>query len=219
VREALVALLLVGMLVAAGLLLSRHAASEASGEKPRLALISSLPLLFGEEFGLATPRPAAMGEIEAKYTVVPVAVADRASLTGFSQLLMAHPRAQPADVLVELDQWVRDGGQVVVLADPHLAWESKRPLGDPLRPPPDFADTGLLAHWGLRLGVDEQGGGVLRATSPSCTAGNDGLVAECRVGRGTARIIADADFMLGEGEDAAARLGLLLDQLAAGDSR
>ena len=120
VRKAVLALLLVGLLVAAGLLLTPHAASEASGDKPRLALISSLPLLFGEEFGLATPRPVAMDEIEARYTVIPVAVADRASLTGFARLLMAHPRAQPAEDLVALDQWVHRGGRVMLLADPML---------------------------------------------------------------------------------------------------
>jgi hypothetical protein len=212
-------LLLVALLVGGGALIARHARPAADSARPRLALLTSLPLLFGEQFALDTPQVPAMARIEARFAVVPIAVADATSLKGFSHLLMAHPRAQPADVLVELDQGARDGGQVVVLADPLLAWESKRPLGDPLSPPPDFADTGLLAHWGLRLGVDEQGGGVLRATSPSCTAGNDGLVAECRVGRGTARIIADADFILGEGEDAAGRLSLLLDQLAAGDSR
>ena len=64
-------------------------------------------------------------------------------------LLMAHPLAQPAEALVDLDHWVRDGGRVLLLADPMLEWPSKRPLGDKLRPPPSFADTGLLAHWGL----------------------------------------------------------------------
>ena len=54
-------------------------------------------------------------------------------------------------MLVELDQWVRGGGRLLLLADPMLEWPSERPLGDRLRPPPAFADTGLLAHWGLRL--------------------------------------------------------------------
>ena len=62
---------------------------------------------------------------------------------------MAQPLAQPAEDLVALDDWVRGGGRVLLLADPMLEWPSKRPLGDPLRPPPMFMDTGLLAHWGL----------------------------------------------------------------------
>ena len=50
---------------------------------------------------------------------------------------MAHPLAQPAEDLVALDDWVRGGGRVLLLADPMLEWPSKRPLGDPLRPPAD----------------------------------------------------------------------------------
>ena len=61
---------------------------------------------------------------------------------------MAHPLAQPAEALVDLDRWVRDGGRVLLLADPQLEWPSERPLGDKLRPPPAFADTGLLRALG-----------------------------------------------------------------------
>ncbi len=64
---------------------------------------------------------------------------------------MAHPLAQPAEDLVALDNWVRGGGRVLLLADPMLEWPSKRPLGDPLRPPPMFMDTGSAAALGLRL--------------------------------------------------------------------
>jgi hypothetical protein len=218
-RRVLLILLLVALSIGGGALIARHARPAADSAKPRLALLTSLPLLFGEQFGLDAPHPPAMARIEAKFAVVPIGVADAASLKGFSQLLMAHPRAQPAEVLVDLDAWVRGGGHVVLLADPQLKWESSRPLGDPLSPPPDFADTGLLAHWGVRLGIDEAGEGVLQATSPDCRVTDGGLLAECRVGRGSARIIADADFMLGDDEQAARRAELLLAQLGRGDSR
>jgi hypothetical protein len=215
----LLILLLVALLVGGGALIARHARPAADSAKPRLALLTSLPLLFGEQFGLDSPHPPAMTRIEAKFAVVPIGVADAASLKGFSHLLMAHARAQPAEALVDLDAWVRNGGQIVLLADPRLKWEGSRPLGDPLRPPPDFADTGLLVHWGVRLAVDEAGEGVLRATSRACHIAEDGLVAECRVGHGTARIIADADFMLDDDKRAARRVDLLLAQLGRGDSR
>ena len=188
-------------------------------DRPRLALLTSLPLLLGEQFGLEAPRSEAVTRIGRDFTLAPIAVADQASLAGHSLLLMAHPRAQPAEALVELDRWVRSGGTVVLLADPHLAWESSRPLGDRLRPPPDFADTGLLAHWGLRLAGDEAGEGSLRATSNDCTVREDGLVGRCRVGRGSARVIADADFIMGKGEDAPRRLALLMRQLRAESPR
>jgi hypothetical protein len=190
----------------------RHA---PPAERPQLALLTSLPLLVGEQFGLEPPRSPAVARIRREFQLAPIAVADRASLAQQSMLLIAHPRAQPAEALVDLDRWVRDGGRVVLLADPLLRWESSRPLGDRLRPPPDFADTGLLAHWGLRLGIDEAGEGSLRAAGGQCAVRDGGLVARCRVGRGRATVIADADFLMGHGADATARLDLMIRELRA----
>ena len=219
----MIALALAAAAIGGAMLLDRDesapVAVSAAAARPRLALLTSLPLLFGEQFAIEAPANEAVKRIEQDFSLVPIALADRASLAAVPQLLMAHPRAQPAEVLVELDAWVRDGGRVVVLADPRLKWESGRMAGDRLRPPPDFADTGLLAHWGVRLGVDEAGRGSLRATRSSCTVRDDGLAATCRVGRGSARIIADADFMMGQGEDAAQLLDLMMTQLGARDSR
>lgn len=192
---------------------------KSATERPRLALLTSLPLLFGEQFALEAPRVAAVTRIERDFAIVPIAAADAASLKGQSLLLMAHPRAQPADVLVELDSWVRSGGRVVLLADPLLKWESRRMLGDRLRPPPDFADTGLLGHWGLRLAVDEAGEGSLRATGRDCSIREKGLVARCALGRGQAIVMADADFVMGQGDDAQRRLALLMAELDRADSR
>jgi len=188
-------------------------------ERPRLALLSSLPLLFGEEFALETPKLAAIARIERKYAIVPIPIADAASLDSQSLLLMAHPRAQPAEVLVELDAWVSRGGRVVLLADPALKWESSRPLGDRTRPPPDFADTGLLDHWGLRMSVGAAHEGALRAVDRRCTVIADGLIGRCRVGRGSASVIADADFMMIEGEEADRRLDLMMAELGRADIR
>lgn len=188
-------------------------------ERPRLALLSSLPLLFGEEFALDSPKPAAIARIEQTYSIIAISVADAASLKGQSLLLMAHPRAQPAEVLVELDFWVRKGGRVVLLADPLLKWESSRALGDPTRPPPDFADTGLLARWGLRLAINEAGEGSLHAADKRCTVLEGGMIARCRVGRGTVSVIADADFIMMDGRDAERRLNLMMAELSRTVSR
>lgn len=142
---------------------------------------------------------------------------------------MAHPLAQPAEDLVALDQWVQRGGNVLLLADPALDWPSERPLGDPLRMPPAFYDTGLLAHWGLRLaapdrrGLVEQsiGGIAVQFGSPGTLSGRcpgavAGIVADCRIGRGRAAIVADADFLQPDTTDAQqkhANLQFLLAQL------
>ena len=203
-------------------------------ERPTLALLTSLPLMFGESFGLDSGGSPALTRIEHRYNVQPIGVADGASLAGKRLLLMAHPRAQPATALVELDQWVRGGGRVLLLADPKLDWPSQRPLGDKLRPPPAFADTGLLGHWGLTLsgpladGPSEVKVGkmaILTATpgtltsKGSCRILGGGLVARCRIGRGMATVIADADLLnarpsAADAEPIAANLDLVLAELA-----
>ncbi|MEO7821713.1 MAG: hypothetical protein ABIR51_09420 [Sphingomicrobium sp.] len=175
-------------------------------------LITSLPLLFDETFGIDQKGSPAGRWLEQHYRVKPIGAAERASLKGQHSLFMAHPRAQPAELLVELDRWVRGGGHVLLLADPKLDWPSRRPLGDPLRPPLSFADTGLLKHWGLALdGPDPDGPssvevdgmsvgtdspGKLRLDGKSaCVLDAGGFIARCAIGRGKAVIVADADFL------------------------
>jgi hypothetical protein len=166
-----------------------------TAERPPLMLLTSLPLLFGETFGLENSGSPALTRIKQRYKVLPIGVADGASLDGRKLLLMAHPRAQPAMALVELDQWVRDGGRLLLLADPRLDWPSQRPLGDLLRPPPMFADTGLLNHWGLTLQAEE-GSSVGRLQSKgTCTVTKNGFIGHCRIGKGRVTVVADADFI------------------------
>lgn len=212
--------------------------TRAPADRPTLALLTSLPLMFGESFSLDSGGSPALARIEQRYNVQPIGVADGASLAGQQLLMMAHPRAQPAEALVELDQWVRGGGRVLLLADPQLSWPSERPLGDPLRPPPAFADTGLLAHWGLTLsGIRADGpvevtvGGIMiRTATPgtltgkSCEILGGGLIARCRIGKGRATVLADADLLNAEpsgtaDRPAAANLDLVLDELARFERR
>ena len=124
--------------------------------------------MFGEDFSLRRAARRRLRRCETRYRVVPISVTDPAELAKGRLLLMAQPLAQPAEDLVALDRWVRRGGRVLLLADPMLEWPSKRPLGDPLRPPPMFMDTGLLAHWGLRLDApDERGRAEARSSAAS----------------------------------------------------
>jgi hypothetical protein len=93
-----------------------------------------------------------------------------------------------------------------------------------------FMDTGLLAHWGLRLDApDERGRQVRRlgsyrivTVSPGrlagrCEVGNDGFDASCRIGKGRAIIIADADFLNTPalGPEAQHNLDALVEMLVA----
>ncbi len=193
-------------------------------QRPTLLLLTSLPLIFSEDFSLQGGGSPALKALETRYRVLPISVADPAELAKGRLLLMAHPLAQPADDLVALDQWVRRGGRVLLLADPMLEWPSERPLGDALRPPPMFMDTGLLAHWGLRLDLPDQRGPKLRelggfdvlTASPGalfgqCEISKDRLVAYCRIGKGKATIVADADLLDVENLDGPKRHNLEFD--------
>jgi hypothetical protein len=143
---------------------------------------------------------------------------------------MAQPQAQTAENLVALDKWVRGGGRLLLLADPLLEWPSSQSLGDLTRPPAVFMDTGLLLHWGLSLdGPDKPGaerrrlgGYTIMTSSPGslrghCRVSPDGFVAHCRIGQGTATIVADADFLdIGRlGREARHNLDGLLAELAS----
>jgi len=180
----------------------------APADRPTLLLLTSLPLVFGEDFSLQNNGSPALEALQTRYRVLPISVTSPAELSKGGLLLMAHPLAQPAEDLVALDAWVRRGGRVLLLADPALEWPSSRPMGDMLRPPPMFMDTGLLAHWGLRLDapdepgakVEKLGGFDVVTDSPGtlsggCGISDDRLVAHCRIGKGRATIVADADLL------------------------
>lgn len=199
-------------------------------ERPALLLLTSLPLVFPEQFTLAGGGSHALTALGTRYKVVPISTTDPTELAKGRLLLMAHPPAQTAENLVALDGWVRRGGRVLLLADPMSEWPSDRPLGDPLRPSPMFMDTGLLVHWGLRLDAPDERGpsagtlagfGIVTdspgALSGGCEIGRDGLVAHCRVARGRATVVADADFLDAQrlGDRASRNLDALLAELGA----
>ena len=199
-----VAAALIALLVLAG---CRSEATQAK-PKPELYILTSLPLVFDEGFGLG-PAGEAATFLRARYMLKPIDLPSQ--LPNGAVLLAVQPRALPAEELVVLDAWVRGGGKLLLLADPLLEWSSERALGDRLRPPVSFADTGLLAHWGLRLDAPEERGlktivydgfgldslspGRLVRTGGSCELASDGILANCVLGKGRATIVADADLL------------------------
>ena len=215
-RRALL-LVVLALLAAAVLALAlERRQTRPPGQRPTLLLLTSLPLVFGEDFSLEGGGSPALTALRTRYRVVPISVTDPAELAKGRLLLMAQPFAQPAEDLVALDDWVRKGGRLLLLADPMLEWPTQRPLGDPLRPPAMFMDTGLLVHWGLRLDAPDQRGPRLTAlgghdvltVSPGqlfggCRISGGRVVAHCPIGRGQVTIVADADLLdvpdLGDG--------------------
>ncbi len=138
-----------------------------------------------------------------------------------------------AERLVALDRWVRDGGRLVLMADPVLRFDSERPLGDRFRPPLRYPDTGLLAHWGLTLddavecrseavetdlgrGIRLQAAGLGSFTRAGgdCTLSPTRAVARCRIGKGYATLVADADFAIADEAGQRAVVSKLLRELA-----
>lgn len=201
---------------------SQAATPPPPSEKPALAVLTSLPIFFGEQFALDAPPSPLRDALERDYRVDVVDGPEGLPAKGL--LLAIQPQALTAERLVALDRWVRDGGRLVLLADPKLEWESERPLGDRFRPPFAYPDTGLLDHWGVRIAEDEarpvrvgkadeaaeiSSPGQVIATGPSCRA-VDAFVATCRVGSGRVLIIPDADFaMRGRPADLSAVSALL----------
>lgn len=198
-------------------------------ERPTLLLLTSLPIVFGEDFSLQGGGSPALARLQGRYKVLPISVTSSSELAKGQLLMMAQPPAQTAENLVALDRWVRNGGRLFLLADPMLEWPSELPLGDPLRPSPSFADTGLLAHWALRLDAPEQRGlqsrklgrfTITTASPGSLTGGcgiqTDRLVARCRIGAGEAEVVADADLLNVDGMGSASSHNLdgLVDELA-----
>ena len=232
------ALLFLAVLIVAGAIWFAQSRPGASpfparppAQRPSLLLLTGLPLLFNEDFSLSDAGSPALKRLRTRYRVVPISVTSGFELAKADLLMMAQPQAQTAENLVTLDAWVRGGGRVLLFADPMLEWPSNRPLGDVLRPPPMFADTGLLGHWGLRLDAPDRPGPAdgrlgdykVATLSPgtlhgSCAITGGRLAAECRIGKGRAIIVADAD-LLNVARDSDPNLDGMLEELARLESK
>lgn len=133
-------------------------------------------------------------------------------------VMLAQPRAMaPAD-LADFDDWIRKGGNAIIMTDPDLVWHSELPLGDPQRPLSGGLLSPLLKHWGLELvsqGDDIEliemeyaegtittiGVGAFEVLNDDsdqkqdCTFSAAGFIAQCQIGQGHVILIADADFL------------------------
>lgn len=195
------------------------ATNDAAGvfkKADRAGVMTALPLFWSEGTPQAqVDRARDQAFVDAsRWQLEAIDVLNKRALAPTRHLLLAQPRLLAPTELVALDRWVRDGGKLVVLADPLLTWPTKLPLGDPLRAPLTCLLDPLLEHWGLRLEpVAPQHirvvraklsyGQVLLLAAPSrftrmggaCTLVDDGLMATCRIGKGAVRLIADADLI------------------------
>jgi len=222
-------------------------AEDGPEQRPALGLMGTIPIYWGEQagFGDALSGNAtahwARAQLEARYTLRPLDTLSAQSLTGLDDLLLAQPRALSGAENVALDAWVRQGGHLLLFADPLLTGESRFALGDRRRPQGVILLSPILAHWGLelqfddsqqrgpsvvdgaaRIPVDQPGRFVAADEGGSCTTEADGMLARCHVGRGQGLAVAEAallDLYEPHPESAAALDWLLAQGLEDGKTR
>ncbi len=183
--------------------------------------MGTVPIYWGEAAGfdelLSGDAPAhwARPVLEEGFVLAPLDYLTTEALGGHRYLLMAQPRGLSAEENVALDAWVRDGGALLLFADPQMTGESRFHIGDRRRPQDVALLSPILAHWGLELAfdpaqpdgpqvVDHFGDmlpvnlrGELRPVGDVqyCSIPGDGLLALCAIGAGQVMVVADAAML------------------------
>lgn len=201
-------------------------------DKPPLGLFTSLPIYWSEHDSMSEAidgeqRHWARTVLETDHRLVPLDTLDDPAFARLDALVMAQPRPLAPQENVALDEWVRNGGRLLLFADPLLTEATRFPLGDRRRPQDVVLLSPILGRWGLQLTFDEdQGEGertvaygstvlperlagrlrVIAGGAPAqCALTAQQLVADCRIGKGHAVVVADAalleaDRVPGEGQ-------------------
>jgi len=216
-----VAALLLTVWFAAGhaLLAVLYRPAPIAADAPAVTMLTSLPLRWaggGDIAAMLADGPGDDAALTRLQSTGPVALVD--SLVDHvpppgGAVLLAHPRALAPRELVAIDAFVRGGGRAVILADALTGWPASHPLGDPRNPPVTSLLTPLLDHWGIALGAAPAGevralpvdvgdarlrlfsAGRFDRLPASCRAFAGRRVAHCRIGRGDAWLVGDADLI------------------------
>ena len=198
----------------AAVLLAACSQSMPAEDRPKVDILTGLPLFFGEGeigdvLGGTASRSPLLDALERDWTLQPLDVARRPQLAQVDRLLIIQPQALAPDELVEIDRWVRRGGRLLILADPDLRWPSTLPSGDPRRPPPASLLSPLFTHWGVTLlpttglspvAEDLEGRNVVfdspgrwEVRGEKCAPASL-RVLKCSIGEGEAILVSDVDF-------------------------
>jgi hypothetical protein len=189
-----------------------------------IKMMTSLPIIWGEGgsmqailSGDAEPAPIYKYWRD-RYEMEAVDSLEGLGSSETDIVMLVQPRAMaPAD-LADLDDWIRKGGDAIIMTDPDLLWPSAFPLGDPQRPLSSGLLSPLLKHWGLELVSQNKpataveleyadhkiatigigGFEVLEldtANEVACKFSETGFIAQCQIGAGRVILVADADFL------------------------
>lgn len=203
--------------------LAEHPAEHPAARRS-VGLFTTLPILWGEAGDprelLAEGQarhwlPDALPDAALTPLDVLADAQGRVPLAPGGTLIMAQPRSLAPVENVALDGWVRGGGRLLLFADPMLTAHSRFALGDPRRPQAVVLLSPILAHWrlalefpedqpagermaalaGMAVPVDLAGRFVLVGENPGCSIADNGLVADCVIGKGRVLAIADAALL------------------------
>ncbi|HET9427674.1 MAG TPA: Gldg family protein [Allosphingosinicella sp.] len=183
----------------------------SSNALPVVTVLTSLPIVWGEAgpFEPGAGPAQSWRELQREFTLRPIDYIDSESLRSTRLILLAQPRQLSPQELVALDEWVRGGGRILILADPVLLWPSPLPPGDVRRPISTNMLTPLLSHWGIAVRpgddvvrihrLDDRqlrmaGTGTLSSENRNCRQ-EASFVLDCGIGRGRAIVVADADLL------------------------
>lgn len=186
-----------------------------------LGLMGTIPIYWGEAGGFDEVLGGggtdhwARAQLETEFRLDPLDSLTEESLERISLLMLAQPRALSPAENVALDEWVRDGGRLLLFADPMLTGDSRFAIGDRRRPQDVILLSPILMHWGLALQFDDgatsdyvtvqapgavipvrlAGVFALRQGEADCSLLASGVLAVCEIGRGRAVILADAALL------------------------
>ncbi len=188
--------------------------------QPELGVMGTIPLYWGESSGLGEVLAGegeahwARAPLEQRFALRPMAAITPENLAGLDYLLMAQPRGLAPDENVVLDAWVREGGRLLLFADPMMTGHSRFSIGDRRRPQDVILLSPILAHWGLALEFDdgqpdgtttrEIAGVIVPVNLPGrfappvqggCTLEAQGVLASCKLGEGQVVVLADAALL------------------------
>ena len=195
-----------------------------------VGLFTSLPILWSDSPELGAELRSdhsphwARAVIAQRGPIDPLDTLTGPGLARLRRLVIAQPRPLGPTENVALDDWVRGGGHLLLLADPALTQESQFQLGDPRRPQAVALLSPILGRWGLDLLFDdrqvigETSRDVLGLATPvnlpgrfatrgqaNCRLWADGLAVTCAIGKG--RVVALADAAVLESSDPSGQRG------------